>query len=192
MCLLISLPLCYLSLKLTFFPPQDIVLICYSTDSPESLRNVQEMWVDEIKHYCPKTPILLIATKSDLKNEKSAIRYVCVCVCRWQLVSSHWLRASIDTLSREFLCLFQPLISTLNLAASTKARKWALWFKHAKWSSARPCWMSMCLTFSTALPQLHLKSDQRARRAVRVLYYKNDQFSTTATHTHNHSSSERF
>ena len=69
------------------------MLICYSTDSPESLRNVQEMWVDEIKHYCPKTPILLIATKSDLKNEKSAIRYVvCVCACGWQLVSSHWLR----------------------------------------------------------------------------------------------------
>ena len=113
-----------------------------------------------------------------MRNRRSGM-----CVCRWQLVSSHWLRASIDTLSREFLCLFQPLISTLNLAASTKARKWALWFKHAKWSSARPCWMSMCLTFSTALPQLHLKSDQRARRAVRVLYYKNDQFSTTATHT---------
>ena len=54
-------------------PFLDIVLICYSTDSPESLRNVSEMWVEEIKHYCPKTPILLIATKSDLKKEKSAI-----------------------------------------------------------------------------------------------------------------------
>ena len=34
------------------------------------------MWVEEIKHYCPKTPILLIATKSDLKKEKSAIGWV--------------------------------------------------------------------------------------------------------------------
>jgi len=52
----------------------DVVLICYATDSPESLRNVTQMWVEEIRHYCPNTPILLIATKSDLKKAETAVR----------------------------------------------------------------------------------------------------------------------
>jgi len=53
----------------------DVVLICYATDSPESLRNVTQMWVEEIRHYCPNTPILLIATKSDLKKAETAVSF---------------------------------------------------------------------------------------------------------------------
>ena len=46
----------------------DVVLICYSLDSPESLRNVTEMWVSEVRHYVPKNcPLLLVGTKSDLR-----------------------------------------------------------------------------------------------------------------------------
>ena len=69
----------YLYLSETDFKQQidnflDVVLICYATDSPESLRNVTQMWVEEIRHYCPNTPILLIATKSDLKKAETAVR----------------------------------------------------------------------------------------------------------------------
>ena len=47
-----------------------MILICYAIDSPESLKNVTEVWVQEIRHYCPNCPILLIGNKSDSEDRK--------------------------------------------------------------------------------------------------------------------------
>jgi len=52
----------------------DIILICYSIESPESLKNVSEVWIQEIRHYCPTCPIILVGNKSDLKNSSNAVR----------------------------------------------------------------------------------------------------------------------
>ncbi|KAG8750110.1 hypothetical protein FRC14_000807, partial [Serendipita sp. 396] len=35
------------------YPGADIVLICFSVDNPDSLDNIQEKWVPEVKHACP-------------------------------------------------------------------------------------------------------------------------------------------
>lgn len=51
----------------------DVILICYAIDSPESLKNVTEVWVQEIRHYCPTCPILLIGNKSDLRSDPKAV-----------------------------------------------------------------------------------------------------------------------
>lgn len=47
----------------------NVALICYAVDTPESLQHVKDIWIKEINHYCPKTPIILIGNKSDLASE---------------------------------------------------------------------------------------------------------------------------
>lgn len=55
------------------YPDTDVVLIAFSVDSPLSLRNVEEKWVSEVLHFCHKIPILLIALKSDLRDDAATI-----------------------------------------------------------------------------------------------------------------------
>ena len=44
--------------------------MCYSVDSKSSLANVKAKWFPEIRHYCPNTPIILVATKTDLRGDE--------------------------------------------------------------------------------------------------------------------------
>jgi len=45
----------------------DVVIICYSISSPRSLDNVVERWLPEVRHFCPRQPIILSANKLDLR-----------------------------------------------------------------------------------------------------------------------------
>lgn len=47
----------------------DIFLLCFSVDSLESFRNVEDKWAPELKHFGPKVPIVLIGTKKDLRDQ---------------------------------------------------------------------------------------------------------------------------
>lgn len=53
-------PLCY--------PNTDCFLVCFSVNSRTSLENIVNKWHPEIKYHCPKTPIILVGTKGDLRN----------------------------------------------------------------------------------------------------------------------------
>ena len=55
------------------YPQTDVFLICFSVVSPPSHRNALEKWAKEIKHHCPTVPVLLVATKADLRNDSRAI-----------------------------------------------------------------------------------------------------------------------
>ncbi|XP_029425585.1 rho-related GTP-binding protein RhoU, partial [Nannospalax galili] len=54
-------PLCYTN--------ADIFLLCFSVVSPTSFQNVSEKWVHEIRCHCPKAPIILVGTQSDLRED---------------------------------------------------------------------------------------------------------------------------
>ncbi|XP_070590058.1 rho-related GTP-binding protein RhoU isoform X2 [Erythrolamprus reginae] len=54
-------PLCYTN--------TDIFLLCFSVVSPSSFQNVIEKWVPEIRCHCPKAPIILVGTQSDLRED---------------------------------------------------------------------------------------------------------------------------
>lgn len=43
------------------------VLLCFSINSPISLRNCRLMWYPEIRRFCPNTPVLLVGCKNDLR-----------------------------------------------------------------------------------------------------------------------------
>jgi len=51
----------------------DIFLICFSLVSPTSLENIRNKWVQEISHYCPDTPFIVVGTKLDLRNDPETI-----------------------------------------------------------------------------------------------------------------------
>ncbi|XP_032255038.1 rho-related GTP-binding protein RhoD-like [Phoca vitulina] len=52
------------------YPDTDDILMCFSTDSPDSLENIPEKWTPEVKHFCPNMPIILVGNKKDLRNDE--------------------------------------------------------------------------------------------------------------------------
>ena len=52
------------------YPDADVVVICYSIDSPDSLSNTVEKWAPEIRHFCPGVPVVLCGNKIDLRNNE--------------------------------------------------------------------------------------------------------------------------
>jgi len=51
----------------------DVILMCFSIGSPDSLRNVLEIWIPEVKRYCPDVPIILLGNKKELRNDPETI-----------------------------------------------------------------------------------------------------------------------
>mgnify|MGYP002476107078 FL=1 len=49
-------------------PKTDVFVICFSLVSPESLENVEKLWVPEIRYSYPDTPYILVGLKSDLRD----------------------------------------------------------------------------------------------------------------------------
>ncbi|GMS94661.1 hypothetical protein PENTCL1PPCAC_16836 [Pristionchus entomophagus] len=55
------------------YPDTDVVLICFSIDSPDSFLNITEKWAPEVRHFCPDVPIVLVGNKKDLRNDSQTI-----------------------------------------------------------------------------------------------------------------------
>jgi len=51
------------------YPTTDVFMICFSIADPRSFENVREKWLPEISHHCPNIPIILVGTKTDLRND---------------------------------------------------------------------------------------------------------------------------
>ncbi|NXC98907.1 RHOA protein, partial [Certhia familiaris] len=56
------------------YPDTDVILMCFSIDSPDSLENIPEKWTPEVKHFCPNVPIILVGNKKDLRNDEHTRR----------------------------------------------------------------------------------------------------------------------
>ncbi|CAB1431315.1 unnamed protein product [Pleuronectes platessa] len=56
------------------YPDTDVILMCFSVDSPDSLENIPEKWTPEVKHFCPNVPIILVGNKKDLRNDEHTRR----------------------------------------------------------------------------------------------------------------------
>ncbi len=58
-------PLCY--------PDTQTVLICFNVDDPQSITNVVEKWNTEIRHFCGRCSVILVACKIDLREDPEII-----------------------------------------------------------------------------------------------------------------------
>ena len=56
------------------YPDTDVIIMCFSIDSPDSLQNIIEKWSPEVKHFCPNVPIILVGNKKDLRNDTSTLK----------------------------------------------------------------------------------------------------------------------
>jgi Ras-related C3 botulinum toxin substrate 1 len=56
------------------YPDTDVFLVCYSVVNPSSYNNVKTKWVPEIRHHCPNAPIVLFATKLDLREDEQILK----------------------------------------------------------------------------------------------------------------------
>jgi len=59
----------YDRLRILAYPDTDIILLCFSAVDLDSLSNIESKWYPEIHHHIPSAHILLVGTKSDLKND---------------------------------------------------------------------------------------------------------------------------
>ncbi|GAA5880733.1 hypothetical protein JCM3774_005693 [Rhodotorula dairenensis] len=55
------------------YPETDVLLICFAVDYPVSLENVEDKWYPEVAHFCEGTPLILVATKTDLRRDENAV-----------------------------------------------------------------------------------------------------------------------
>jgi Ras-related C3 botulinum toxin substrate 1 len=55
------------------YPQTDVFLIAFSVISQNSFGNVKSKWHPEIGHHCPGTPIILVGTKSDLRDDSDMV-----------------------------------------------------------------------------------------------------------------------
>ena len=51
------------------YPDTDVILVCFSIDNPVSFENISEKWTQEVQHFCPNAPIILVGNKKDLRND---------------------------------------------------------------------------------------------------------------------------
>ncbi|XP_032083851.1 LOW QUALITY PROTEIN: rho-related GTP-binding protein RhoU-like [Thamnophis elegans] len=50
-------------------PKADICLLCFSVVAPTSFRNIVDKWHPEVRRHCPSTPVLLVGTQTDLRQD---------------------------------------------------------------------------------------------------------------------------
>ncbi|GAA5987591.1 hypothetical protein JCM11641_005374 [Rhodosporidiobolus odoratus] len=55
------------------YPETDVIFICFAVDFPVSLENIEDKWYPEVAHFCEDVPLILVATKIDLRTDSRAI-----------------------------------------------------------------------------------------------------------------------
>ncbi|XP_009708599.1 PREDICTED: ras-like GTP-binding protein RHO [Cariama cristata] len=60
----------YRNLRSVFYKDTDVILMCFSVDRPDSQQKILEFWIPEIKVFCPTVPIILVATKIELRGDE--------------------------------------------------------------------------------------------------------------------------
>jgi len=64
----------YERLRPLVYVDADVILLCFSVDSPDSLWNIKDKWIEEVSHYCPRVPTILVGCKRDLRKDDRTIR----------------------------------------------------------------------------------------------------------------------
>ena len=57
------------------YPMTDVFLVCFSVVSPTSYENVAAKWIPELRHHAPTAPIILVGTKTDLREDAVIVSF---------------------------------------------------------------------------------------------------------------------
>jgi Ras-related C3 botulinum toxin substrate 1 len=61
----------YYSLRqLTYLDDVDVILLCFGVDSSTTFKNIREKWYSEVRFHYPNTPIVIIGTKIDVRDNR--------------------------------------------------------------------------------------------------------------------------
>jgi len=63
----------YNTLRPLSYPGTDVFIICFSLCSPSSYHNVLEKWSPEVNHFNPDTPVILVGSKLDIRDNPEAV-----------------------------------------------------------------------------------------------------------------------
>ncbi|KAK3994458.1 P-loop containing nucleoside triphosphate hydrolase protein [Cladorrhinum sp. PSN332] len=66
----------YDRLRALSYPDTHVILVCFSISSTDSLDNVTEKWIHEVRHFCSNQPIILVGLKKDLRQDRSTIDWL--------------------------------------------------------------------------------------------------------------------
>jgi small GTP-binding protein len=50
-----------------------VFLLCFSVVNPAHFDSIAQKWHQEVKHFCPDCPIILVGTKQDLRNDAATL-----------------------------------------------------------------------------------------------------------------------
>jgi small GTP-binding protein len=63
----------YNSLRPLSYPGTDVFIICFALSSPQSYENVRTKWWPEVQHFNPETPVVLVGTKLDTRENADTL-----------------------------------------------------------------------------------------------------------------------
>ena len=56
------------------YPDTHVFLVCYSVINPSSFENITSKWIPELRQHMPTTPIVLVGTKIDLREDSQMLQ----------------------------------------------------------------------------------------------------------------------
>ncbi|KAL8169409.1 UNVERIFIED_CONTAM: hypothetical protein K2H54_048609 [Gekko kuhli] len=60
-------------LRALCYPDTDVFLVCFSVVNPTSFQNITEKWIPEIRTHKPQTPVVLVGTQADLRDDVNVL-----------------------------------------------------------------------------------------------------------------------
>ena len=58
----------YDRLRPLYYLQADVFIMCYAAIYRQSFLNIKDRWYPEVQYHCPGTPLVLVATKVDMRN----------------------------------------------------------------------------------------------------------------------------
>ena len=94
------------------YPQTDVFLVCFSIISPSSFDNVKSKWFPEVQHHAPNVPIILVGTKSDLRNDHEMVcvlfLFLFLCLCNLEELYTYQCLMQISKLTAKGLHIISP------------------------------------------------------------------------------------
>jgi len=58
----------YISQRKIVYQRADLIFAAFSLADPQSLENIESLWIPEVRSVCPQIPVFLVGLKHDLRN----------------------------------------------------------------------------------------------------------------------------